>query len=44
MTLEFKPELIYYAGNGLLEGPIWDADNELLYFISIEDSMIYSFN
>ena len=44
MMQELKPELIYYAGNRLLEGPLWDEENQLLYFISIEDKMIYSFN
>lgn len=44
MTQELKPELIYYAGNKLLEGPLWDEENQLLYFISIDDNMIYSFN
>lgn len=44
MTQEFQPELIYYAGNSLLEGPLWDEANQLLYFISIEDNMIYRFN
>lgn len=39
-----KPELIFYAGNALLEGPVWDADQQLLYFVSIDDNMIYRFN
>lgn len=44
MTREMEPELIYYAGNKLLEGPLWDEDNQLLYFVSIDDNIIYSFN
>lgn len=44
MTQDLKPELVYYAGNTLLEGPLWDEENHLLYFISIEDNMIYSLN
>lgn len=44
MRVEMKPELIYYAKNSLLEGPLWDAANQLLYFIAIEDQMIYSLN
>lgn len=44
MRVEMKPELIYYAKNSLLEGPLWDAANQLFYFIAIEDQMIYSLN
>lgn len=44
MTQDLKPELVYYAGNSLLEGPLWDDESNLLYFISIEDNMIYSLN
>lgn len=44
MTHNLKPKLVYYAGNKLLEGPLWDDENNLLYFISIEDHMIYRFN
>lgn len=44
MTQNLTPELVYYAGNQLLEGPLWDAAKQLLYFVSIEDNMIYRFN
>lgn len=44
MTQKLKPELVYYAGNQLLEGPHWDDATNLLYFVSIEDQMIYQFN
>lgn len=44
MTQKLTPELVYYAGNKLLEGPHWDETNNLLYFVSIEDQMIYQFN
>lgn len=44
MTQNLTPELVYYAGNQLLEGPHWDEENNLLYFVSIEDQMIYQFN
>lgn len=44
MTQKLTPELVYYAGNQLLEGPHWDEKNNLLYFVSIEDQMIYQFN
>ena len=42
MTQDYKPELVFYAGNTLLEGPLWDEDNQLLYFIAIADKIIYS--
>lgn len=44
MTNNLKPELVYYAGNKLLEGPLWDDASGVLYFISIEDHMIYRFD
>jgi sugar lactone lactonase YvrE len=44
MARKLEPELIYYAENTLLEGPLWDDKNNLLYFISIDDNMIYQFN
>lgn len=44
MKQKLTPELVYYAGNQLLEGPHWDEENNLLYFVSIEDQMIYQFN
>lgn len=37
-----KPELVFYAGSTLLEGPHWDAQNNLIYCVSIEDNMIYA--
>ena len=42
MTQDYKPELVFYAGNTLLEGPLWDEDYQLLYFIAIDDKIIYS--
>lgn len=42
--LQYEPELIFYAGSALLEGPVWDESNQLLYFISISDGIIYRFN
>lgn len=44
MAHEYNPELVFYAGNSLLEGPLWDDENQLLYFISIDDNIIYSLN
>jgi sugar lactone lactonase YvrE len=37
-------ELIFYAGSSLLEGPIWDANNKLIYCVSIEQGLIYQIN
>ena len=34
-------ELIFYAGSSLLEGPIWDKNNKLIYCVSIEQGLIY---
>jgi sugar lactone lactonase YvrE len=37
-------ELIFYAGSSLLEGPIWDTKNKLVYCVSIEQGLIYQIN
>ena len=37
-------ELVFYAGSSLLEGPIWDASNKLVYCVSIEQGIIYQIN
>jgi sugar lactone lactonase YvrE len=37
-------ELIFYAGSSLLEGPIWDINNKLIYCVSIEQGFIYQIN
>ena len=39
-----KIELVFYCGSTLLEGPIWSKRENLLYFISIEQSLIYRIN
>lgn len=39
-----NPKLIFYAGSQLLEGPVWDERNQVLYFVSIFDCLIYKFN
>lgn len=44
MTQTLTPELVYYAGNQLLEGPHWNEEKDLLYFVSIKDQMIYQLN
>jgi len=35
---------IFYAGSSLLEGPIWDPNNKVVYCVSIEQGMIYQIN
>lgn len=37
-------ELVFYAGSSLLEGPIWDVRNKLVYCVSIEQGIIYQIN
>jgi len=37
-------ELIFHAKSTLLEGPIWDAKNKLVYCVSIEQGLIYQIN
>ena len=44
MLTDLTPELIYYAQNALLEGPLWNDEDGLLYFVSIDDDMIYRLN
>ncbi len=36
-----KAQLVFYADNELLEGPIYDHGNGLLYFVSIFDGLVY---
>jgi sugar lactone lactonase YvrE len=36
-----SPELLFYNGSTLLESPVWDNTNQVLYFVSIEQEMIY---
>lgn len=40
-ALHEQPELVFYAGSNLLEGPVWDEVNSRLYFVSIPDEVIY---
>jgi sugar lactone lactonase YvrE len=37
-------ELVFHAGSSLLEGPIWDEKNKLVYCVSIEQGLIYQVN
>jgi len=38
-----QAQLIFYADNELLEGPIFDHGNGLLYFVSIFDGLVYCY-
>lgn len=40
----FEPELVFYMGSSLLEGPVWDDENQLIYCVSISDYRIYRIN
>lgn len=44
MGQDLRPELVYYAGNKLLEGPLWDEEAGVLFFVSIADDVIYRFD
>ena len=33
-------ELIFYHGYNLLEGPVWDAKNRILYCVAIRDNLV----
>jgi sugar lactone lactonase YvrE len=35
---------IFYTESSLLEGPIWDPNNKVVYCVSIEQGMIYQIN
>lgn len=37
-------ELIFYGGSSLLEGPVWDSENKLIYCVSIDQGIIYQIN
>lgn len=38
------PSLVFYSASELLEGPVFDSDNHLLYFVSILDNLAYCYN
>lgn len=44
MQVELKPELVFYSGATLLEGPCWDSKEQVVYCVSIEQSFIYRIN
>lgn len=39
-----NPSLVFHSGSELLEGPVFDKENELLYFVSILDCLVYCLN
>ena len=38
------PSLIFQSDSDLLEGPVFDKDNNYLYFVSILDCLVYCYN
>ena len=38
------PSIVFQSGSELLEGPVFDRENQLLYFVSILDYMVYCYN
>lgn len=38
------PSLVFYSGSELLEGPVFDHKNNLLYFVSILDYLVYCYD
>jgi len=38
-----QAQLVFYADNELLEGPIFDSSNNLLYFVSIFEGLVYCY-
>lgn len=39
--MNINPDLVFYAGSTLLEGPCWDAKDKVIYCVSIEQCLIY---
>jgi sugar lactone lactonase YvrE len=39
-----KPELIFYNNSTLLEGPVWNDNSSMLYFVSITGNKIFAIN
>lgn len=40
--MKYQYEVLFYSGAELLEGPCWDEKNNILYFVSILNNLIYS--
>ncbi len=38
----YQAKLVFYAGSTLLEGPVWDEKNNLIYCVSIEQNQVYA--
>ncbi|MFD2917898.1 SMP-30/gluconolactonase/LRE family protein [Psychroserpens luteus] len=38
------PSLVFYSNSELLEGPVFDKENNLLYFVDILDGLVYCYN
>ncbi|MDG1728587.1 MAG: SMP-30/gluconolactonase/LRE family protein [Algibacter sp.] len=38
------PSLVFYSSSELLEGPVFDKENNYLYFVSILDCLVYCYN
>ena len=39
-----KPTLVFHTNSELLEGPVFDLEHQLLYFVSILDCLVYCYN
>lgn len=39
-----NPSLIFNPNSELLEGPVFDKENNYLYFVSILDCLVYCYN
>lgn len=42
--MEYEPELVFYSGSTLLEGPVWDDERKAVFCVSIEQECIYHFS
>lgn len=38
------PSLVFPSGSKLLEGPVFDKENNYLYFVSILGCLVYCYN
>ena len=38
------PFLVFHSSSKLLEGPVFDKENNYLYFVSILDCLVYCYN
>ena len=44
LKIDSQPELVFYCGSTLLEGPCWDSDKQIIYCVSIDQHYIYGIN